>query len=247
MTFFGVQYMSTISVCMATYNGVMYIEDQLRSILPQLSDDDEVIISDDASTDRTLSVVNAFHDPRIKIFHNRGPCSPILNFENALRHCSGDFILLSDQDDIWLSGKVDILRHLLTRFDVVVSDCQVVDSNLQIIYHSFFSVNKSKKGFLNNVIKNSYLGCCLAFKKDILKIALPFPRHIPMHDWWIGIVAECFFKTSFVPYTLICYRRHGNNASIAGSKSSYGMTQRFLWRLQLIYSLIIRIVKTSLQ
>jgi glycosyltransferase involved in cell wall biosynthesis len=238
--------MLKISVCVATYNGATYIAAQLRSILPQLGINDEIIISDDGSSDDTLSIINAFNDPRIIIFNNHELRSPSFNFENALKHCSGDLIFLSDQDDVWAAGKVDILRHLLARFDIIVSDCYVVDTHLKILHNSFFKINKSKKGLLNNIIKNSYLGCCLAFKKDVLKIALPFPKNIPMHDWWIGVVGEVFFKTCFVPYQLVYYRRHGANASIAGSKSDFSIVQKIRWRFHLIVSLCVRCIKKAL-
>ena len=89
-----------ISVCMATYNGEKYIEEQLKSILSQLGENDEVIVSDDSSTDNTLAIVESFNDVRIKIFPNNKFHSPIFNFENALKQATGDYIFLSDQDDV---------------------------------------------------------------------------------------------------------------------------------------------------
>ena len=98
-----------ISVCIATYNGSKYIKEQIDSILPQLDECDEIIVSDDSSTDNTLSILKSYHDRRIIIFTNQKFNSPIYNFENALKHAKGDIIFLSDQDDIWEFNKVQVM------------------------------------------------------------------------------------------------------------------------------------------
>lgn len=97
---------------MTTYNGEKYISVQLDSILKQLSENDEVIISDDSSTDRTVDVIKNFKDKRIKLYEDNHFHSPIFNFENALEKASGDIIFLSDQDDVWLDNKVKIMTGL---------------------------------------------------------------------------------------------------------------------------------------
>ena len=94
-----------ISVCMATYNGAQFIKEQIDSILCQLSTEDELIISDDGSTDETLSIINSYKDNRIKVFqHKAAEGSAFIkatrNFENAMSHAVGDYIFLSDQDDM---------------------------------------------------------------------------------------------------------------------------------------------------
>ena len=94
-----------ISVCIATYNGEKYLREQLDSILPQLAESDEVIVSDDGSTDGTIDLITSLNDPRIKIVSNSGRKGYVGNFENALKHTTGDYIFLSDQDDIWYPNK----------------------------------------------------------------------------------------------------------------------------------------------
>ncbi len=102
-----------ISVAMATYNGEKYIKEQLESILLQLENQDEVIVSDDGSTDHTLKIIESLNDQRIKIL--KGPRNGVKqNFAHALSFCKGKYIFLSDQDDIWLENKV---KHLLTCFE----------------------------------------------------------------------------------------------------------------------------------
>ena len=130
-----------ISVCIATYNGEKFIKEQLDSILCQLSNDDEVIISDDGSTDKTIEIIESYNDDRIKIFHHekneklskikegRNFYYATQNFSNALEKVSGDYVFLSDQDDIWLQNKVSRSLELLKKNDVIVHNYQVVDVN----------------------------------------------------------------------------------------------------------------------
>lgn len=117
-----------ISVCIATYNGEKYIKEQLLSILPQLGKKDEVIISDDHSTDNTLDIVKGLNDNRIKIVMNNREKGYTSNFENALSYAIGDYIFLSDQDDIWMSNKVDYCIAELKEYDLVVSDAILINS-----------------------------------------------------------------------------------------------------------------------
>ena len=222
-----------ISVCMATYNGEKYIKEQLDSILVQLGDKDEIVISDDGSSDATIEIVESYQDSRIKIYRNSFK-NLILNFEFALKQANGDFIFLSDQDDLWLPNKVEISLAYLIKYDIVVSNCQVVNQNLEVINKSFFQLNNSGQGLISNLIKNSYLGCCLAFRKEILNKVLPFPKKIPMHDIWVGFVSELFFKPKFIEEPLMLYRRHGSNESPTGEDSPFNLYRKFLFRYNIV-------------
>lgn len=230
-----------ISVCIATYNGEAYIAAQLTSILPQLGPADEIIISDDDSKDRTLDVVRSFHDPRIVITQGPATGSAIDNFEHALRCASGDIIYLSDQDDCWFPGKIDRMGLALADADCVVSDCSVTDQFLKVTQTSFFKCNGTHFGrFYNLLIKNGYIGGCMAFKRCVLEKALPFPRHLPMHDIWIGNVAAFFFRLRFINEQLSYFRRSGNNVSTSGQKSKYSLCHKLYIRLQTVLTLLVR-------
>lgn len=205
--------MQKISVCLAVYNGAKYIKLQLESILSQLKATDEVIVSDDGSTDDTLSIVRTFNDLRIRILVGNNYKNPIYNFENAIKHASGDIIFLADQDDFWLPEKVSEMLKALKTADIVVSNCYMGDENLQIIKSSYFEWRNSKKGLIKNLYRNSYLGCCIAFKRNMLSKILPFPAKIPMHDMWIGLIAELYYKPIFLDKPLMIYRRHSNNVT----------------------------------
>jgi len=234
--------MKKISVCIATYNGEKFIYNQIQSILEQLSEKDEIIISDNYSSDETLRIINSIADPRIKIVLSR-KISLIKNFENALINSSGDYIFLADQDDVWLPKKIKIMVEKLESYDLVISDCILVNEKLQIIINSFYSFNKSRPGFIQNVIKNSYIGCCMAFNRKILNASLPFPEKIPMHDWWIGLIGSLFGKVIFLDDKLILYRRHSASASITGNKSNYSFIMKLEWRINLVKEITLRYIK----
>ncbi len=216
-----------ISVCIATYNGAAVVLTQLHSILSQLSEGDEVVVSDDASKDGTRRLVEEIGDSRIRLVDGPAVGSPVANFENALRHAKGDYIFLSDQDDKWLPGKVEAcMEKLREGYDCVVTDCVVTDRNLDTTAPSFFELNGTRKGCLYNLlVKNGYLGCCMAFTRSVMEKSLPFPPDIPMHDIWIGNVAARYGRVTFVNKPYILFRRSGATASTTAEKSQNG-----LWR-----------------
>lgn len=228
-----------ISVCLATYNGEKYLQEQIDSILSQLDETDELIVSDDGSTDRTIKILKSYGDKRIKIFFNTKKHGVNNNFENALRNTTGDYIFLSDQDDIWLPGKVKACMELLKDSDCIVHDCIITDSNLKVISQSLFNELNAGPGFFRNLKKNSFTGCCMAFTKDVLKKTLPFPDSKSFyHDQWIGLIASLSFKTKFSKQPLIYFRRHTSNASSAADKSQLSFSSKVASRMALIKALI---------
>jgi len=235
--------MNKISVCIATYNGEKYIRQQLGSILGQIGESDEIIISDDSSSDRTVEIIKTFDDKRIRLLENNRFHSPEYNFENALEKATGDIIFLSDQDDIWLENKVKIMTGLLQQYELVVSDCIIINETGDILQESFFNIRGSKKGLLNNLLKNSYMGCCMAFNRKILDIALPFPDNLSMHDMWIGMIGELYGKTYFCDQKLVKYRRHEHSASPTFGPSPYTIKDKISFRLNLLLGIIARLLE----
>lgn len=227
-----------ISVCVASYNGELFIAEQVLSILPQLGATDEIIISDDGSTDRTIEIISDINDKRIKVFHHAGLPGVKENFENALRHARGDLIFLADQDDIWERSKIETIRVHLDHYELVISDCSVVDERGVLLCDSFFRLRKSRNGILRNLLRNSYMGCCMAFRRSLLDKALPFPSKVPMHDWWLGLVAELTGTTFFCEEKLVRYRRHGENTTPLAGESDLGLWQKLTFRKDLVKSLV---------
>ena len=228
-----------ISVCIATYNGERYIRQQIESIVCQLNVDDEIIVSDDGSTDGTLDIVKGIGDKRIKIIEGPGRKSPILNFECALKASKGDFIFLSDQDDVWKPDKVEICMKWLKTYHCVVSDAEVTDNRLKPLYPSLYAIMQVRHGRIYNTIwKNGYTGCCMAFRRDVVEASLPFPKDIPMHDIWIGNVAAYKYNVIFIPDRLIHFRRHENTISCNGKGSKFTIWQQMKFRLNIIKNII---------
>lgn len=204
-----------VSVAMASYNGEKYIKKQIESILNNLDKNDELVISDDGSRDHTLDIINSFHDSRIKLID--GPKKGIKqNFNNAIINTSGNYIFLADQDDEWMDNKVEIVLNEFVKNDAILiqHDAIVVDGKDNVLYSSFAEKRKVKTGVVKNLIKNSYHGCCIAFKKELINEITPIPDNIYLHDQWIGMIAELNGKTKFINDKLIKYRRYdGNNSS----------------------------------
>lgn len=206
-----------LSICMATRNGEAYLAGQLASILCQLGPEDEVIISDDTSTDGTLEVIAALADPRIRLLPGNTFFSPIYNLENALRQASGAVIVLADQDDLWLDNKLPLVRKVFAnrvgRIHLAAFDASIIDAQGREIAPSLFARNRARTGLLKNLYDNTYTGCTLAFTCELLDIALPFPAGLPMHDSWLGLLAERCGTVEFVHEITMLYRRHGANVS----------------------------------
>lgn len=227
-----------VSVCMATYNGERYIAKQLETILSQIGINDEVVISDDSSTDNTIKIIESFKDSRIRLFKENSFHNATYNFENALRKAAGDFIFLSDQDDIWLEDKVKEVIQQLRFYDLVVSDCVLIDDCERIICHSYFGLMGSKQGIVKNFIKNPYLGCCMAFRRSMLEKCLPFPNGLIAHDIWIGFISQMIGKVLFLDLKLVLFRRHTKTASYAGGKSKNSILFRLKYRIAFAVQLI---------
>lgn len=235
-----------ISVCIATYNGELYLKEQLHSILSQLGTDDEIVVSDDGSTDSTLDIVNGVNDSRIRLVFNcaykRGPVG---NFENALYHCTGDVIFLSDQDDVWFPDKVTECIKYLSLPDVlmIVSDCMIVNGEGDLLNESFFKHYGIRQSLISNLAKNSFMGCCMAFHRAVLDKALPFPSNVPMHDWWLGLNATMMGRVEFFNKPLIKYRRHGLNVSTSTEISNHSIQKKISDRFFLCLNLFIRYLR----
>lgn len=226
-----------ISVCMAVKNGSRFLRMQLDSILPQLSAEDEVIISDDHSTDNTFDVINSYADARIKFIKNPNE-GLVSNFENSLLASRGELIFLADQDDIWQPNKIRHMLGYLKEYDIVVSDCNLIDSKFNFLHHSFFELNSSGTGLIKNLLRNSYMGCCMAFHRKILSKALPFPKGLYVHDAWIGLIGELYFTKIFISDKLVSHRKHNGNASFTGIKSGLSTLDKIAYRIKLIKGLI---------
>lgn len=236
-----------ISVCMATYNGERFIKEQIDSILPQLSENDELIISDDGSTDRTLEIVASYKDERIKVFHHKKKenryyptlklCYSTSNFENALKQAKGDYIFLSDQDDIWEKNKVSESLKLLRKYDFVIHNLSFIDESGNTIKQKYYQKQPLTFSVLHDIYNLSFWGCCSCFKKSILNLALPIPEKVPQHDTWISLIAEKTGKCFWNEDCLIKHRIFNSNTSSGGKKSKNSFFFKIRYRLNMLFEL----------
>lgn len=203
-----------ISIVMATYNGEKYIKEQIESILPQMLESDELIISDDGSSDATLEIVKEYVDTRIQILN--GPRQGVVkNFEQAFKKAQNEIILICDQDDIWRRDKLPVIRLYMKEhpnIEVVAHDAYIMNNRKGDSKETIFAKRNVKHGFYKNIIKSTYYGCCMAVRKEYLLKLLPFEKDI-LYDQYIGICAEIDKKTEFVDKKLIYHRENGENWS----------------------------------
>jgi glycosyltransferase involved in cell wall biosynthesis len=201
---------------MATYDGALFIQEQIASILQQLGAEDEIVVVDDASKDETVAIVERFRDPRIHIFRHGSNCGVVRAFERAIGETAGEIIFLSDQDDIWHPDKVATMMKAFAadpRVTLVLSNGELIDSNGRSLSLQLYGNDRFPLGVLPNLIKNRYQGSTMAFRKEVLEAALPFPDGIPMHDSWIGLVNAVVGRAVYLPDRLVFYRRHHNNVT----------------------------------
>lgn len=200
-----------VSIALCTYNGEAYLREQLDSIVNQSYPEIELIAVDDCSSDNTLSILKEYAAkyPFIKIFENPKNLGYIRNFEKALQLCSGDFIALSDQDDIWDLKKIEkqvkgIGNHLL-----IYHDSEFVDQNGQSLHRNMSDIMNLYRGDHPEVFLffNCISGHSVLMKKELRDELLPFPNAY-FHDWWMGYVATNLGSIDFINESLVKYRQH---------------------------------------
>lgn len=230
-----------ISVCIATYNGGKFVKEQIESILPQLHRDDEIIVSDDNSTDDTINIIKSVGDERIRIVKNENERGYTSNFENALNNSIGDYIFLCDQDDVWKQNKVEYCMKQLLFYDFIVSDADIINENGDVIGSSFYEKRKVYHSLIGNIIKFGYLGCCMAFRRRILNKALPFPSNHKFctHDNWLFIVAHTYYKIYISNEKLILYRRYLGNTSTGGFCNNTSVAFKISYRLYIVLNILL--------
>lgn len=207
----------SLSIVMATYNGASFIEQQLASILPYMEPNDELIISDDGSTDHTKELIASYCCNNHRILLVDGPKKGVVrNFENALNNVTKDFVLFSDQDDIWLPEKLPTLRRVfadnpdinLVLHDMFICSNEQISSAENYLMHGH---RKWRHGVLPNVLFSAYFGCCMAMKKEFIASIIPFSKYTVAYDQLIGLIAEHYKCALFIEQPLIIRRIHSNN------------------------------------
>jgi len=204
-----------ISIAMATYNGAQYIQAQLQSFVDQTRQPDELVITDDCSTDQTEAIVRKFAEsaPFKVVFsrneHNLGYCG---NFNAALMKTTGDLVFLSDQDDVWFPEKIEHMKGVSESHPgalVVMNDAALTDSELN-------EVELTKVGQLQSAgysLEYFVMGCCCGIRRELLDLCMPIPAGFNSHDGWLVRFADGLDARVVEHSVLQYYRRHESNES----------------------------------
>ncbi len=205
----------TVSVALPVYNGAQYLAPQLDSILTQLKQGDELVIAYQPSSDESLALLKHYQakDPRVKIYPNER-AGVTANFDFALSKCCGDYIFISDQDDVWVEGKRDRCVSVLQESgaDLLIHNAVHTDAALVPQAETFFDIYPIGPGRWRNIKKPRMSGCCMAMTRSMRDRVLPIPE---MHgyDQWIAVLAEWSGKICYLDEVLLYHRLHGENVT----------------------------------
>jgi glycosyltransferase involved in cell wall biosynthesis len=211
---------------MATYNGEKYVVRQLQSILDQLSPDDEVIVVDDCSTDGTREAVKGLNDPRVALHVNDRNRREVYSFSRAISLARRQFIFLSDQDDIWLPGRVALMTEALQTSLLATTNFNWIDQDERPLQISHDGVLPEDSGrYFKNIAdiflgKTTYFGCAMAFRRELIPLILPIPDYVESHDWWVALAGNLAGSNIHLSDKTFWKRRHGKNATSTTSSRS---------------------------
>ncbi len=217
-------------ILLASYNGIRFIENQLKSIQAQTVQDWTLLIRDDGSVDGTVEVIEKYAqaDDRICIVRDRlGRLGVVGNFAELMRiACAegAEFVLFSDQDDVWLPNKIaeemGYLKALESQYGrdtplLVYSDLEVVTEDLRRVHPSYMSyqklVHESREPLKVLLTQNFVTGCATLVNRPLLELAVPVPSEAIMHDWWLALCAAACGKVGYLPHATVRYRQHQAN------------------------------------
>ena len=249
-----------IAILLATYNGEKYLDEQMRSLFSQTYRDFVVIVRDDQSTDRTPEILarwSAAQPDKIRMVSDGyGNLRPRANFGRLLEICDSPYFALCDQDDIWLPNKLELAINEIQRLEnqfgattpiLVHSDLIVVDEKLNKISASFFDhtkIDRIKGGRLDHLLFNNIVtGCASMGNRALLELVRPIPDGVPMHDWWLALVAASCGVVGTIAEPTILYRQHGRNQVGAGPRRARSTLWDARYILQQPPLLKLRLVK----
>lgn len=226
-----------VSILVCTCNGERFLAEQLDSIYGQTYENIEVFVSDDASSDATSEILEEYSRKRGLTYRvNRNRLGFVKNFEKAMSFpIRGDYIALSDQDDVWLPEKVATLVNGIGECSLICSDAELIDAEGRPLFPSFREFSHlqpaSENPFNSLLFHNFVQGATALFKRELLEHALPVPPNIFYHDWWLALVASRRSGIRYLDERLIRYRVHeGNVTEVPDTRSVKRILDRYLRR-----------------
>ena len=245
--------MKKLSICMAVFNGQKFLDYQLSSIINNLNSNIslEIIIVDDKSTDKSMRVCEDYKSKfsylDIKLIQNKNNLGSVASFEKALLASKSNIIMLCDQDDFWIKGRIDSMANILSSnkdIDLLIGDFKLIDYKILKEYTEESKINSDivkliKLSFSDFIFKKyPFYGCCMAFRSEILKQVLPFPKWIDAHDRWIAINSIANNSAYFYNKIVTLRGMHDNNQTSNNRKLSKRLKSFFNKLLMFLLVLI---------
>jgi glycosyltransferase involved in cell wall biosynthesis len=211
-----------ISIALATYNGEKYLYQLLTSLQAQTLKPFELVVIDDCSSDNSVKIVNDYSFSfGKKIFVNEKNMGPVYTFKKLAGLCKGDFIAFCDQDDVWISNKLELMFTEIKKLDqnvpaVVFSDLSVIDEEGKLIQQSYWqqrTVQPDKFSFQDILFANIITGCTTLINTAMANELSKMPLNVMMHDHWIALIAFSFGTHSFIEAPTVLFRSHNSSVT----------------------------------
>jgi len=241
-----------ISVCIATYNGEVYVKEQISSILSEIELNDELIIVDDCSKDNTVDIIKNLNDDRIKIYKNETNKGHVFTFAKAIEIANNDLIFLSDQDDIWEKGRINTFKYYFNENDaLLISSNFSMFNESEIINMVYPLIYNDSNRYIHNIYgiilgKRAYYGCAMAFRKKFKEIILPIPNYVESHDLWVALAANILKSNLHIEEITLRKRIHDNNVTNPNRNFMSKIRTRINFLLRAIFDLNFRIIRKNL-
>jgi len=199
-----------VSIALCTYNGQTYIKEQLDSLINQTYQNIEIIIVDDCSTDNTEQICLSYNNIKLSFYQNEINIGYTKNFEKAITLCNGDYICLCDQDDIWVSDKIELLVKNINNNILIYHDSDFINGKgnklgVQSMSQRYNMYQGSS--VLPFILSNCISGHAAMFSKKLIPYLLPFDKRF-YHDWWLAYVAFNIGSVKYFDHILVHYRQH---------------------------------------
>lgn len=243
-----------VDILLSTYNGELFLEEQLLSILNNSYKNIRILIRDDGSSDSTKNIINKFvvsnPDKVLLIEDNKGNIGSTKSFEKLMHYVKSDYFMFCDQDDYWCSSKIEISLNNLIALEikygentpcVVFTDLYVVDNKLNKISDSFFKLVGLNPNVVNDLYKAMAMsvvpGCTMMMNRAVLNYIFPIPKTV-IHDFWVVVITIKYGKVTYLNIPTIKYRQHSNNSiglALSGKKNIYNKLKKITQWLQVYY------------
>lgn len=235
-----------IQVLLASYNGNKFLRAQIESILAQVGEEISLLIRDDGSTDGSIELILEFekaYPGKVAVLRDlQGNLGAAGNFLALIQASDAEYVLLADQDDVWLPDKVtrtlEEMRRAETRHGkampiLVHTDLMVVNRDLSLIAKSFWAYQKldpRRDGLNRLLVQNVVTGCTIMINRSMRKLVRPVAVGMVEHDWWLALIAATFGRICYVPRATVFYRQHDDNAVGAKKWNVYASLKKTLNR-----------------